>query len=407
MKKIYLLLLAIFCSIGMSWGLDPHFFLIGEPNGNNWDRNNTSMPINANYENNEKFYIEIYSDGETNYALNNGSNRYSPTTNMSTSGTGSYYTDNEHKDNYYQYKGYKGIIRICVDQANGNDEWYPYVWSERVSVRLKHTWDGTQWTYSPDMTDNQDGTYTLISQYSGSSNGYNYAGRYDGKYMVEADVTIVGSPNAGDYCQFIFNSNTMTLTIVKLDYSLSVTNALWASLCLDYPAQVPSGCTAYYATAVEGNIITLSSITENNVIPANTGVIIHATTSSSYNFTYSTNEPVATTGNLFKGTTSTTELNVNENYVLAGVDNGEPYFQLYGGENATGTINLAANKAYLPQSAVAGSPSRIRFIVSEENTATDCNRVGADDLTSKVIENGKLVIIKNGIRYNALGQIIK
>ena len=78
----------------------------------------------------------------------------------------------------------------------------------------------------------------------------------------------------------------------------------------------------------------------------------------------------------------------------------------------TGTT-LGAHKAYLIyDGAGSGSSGQqnapIRFLFRHENTATGIENASANFSESeKRLENGQLIIIKNGVRYNAQGQIVK
>ena len=74
----------------------------------------------------------------------------------------------------------------------------------------------------------------------------------------------------------------------------------------------------------------------------------------------------------------------------------------------TGTT-LGAHKAYLIYDAPSGSNSAPkRFLFKHENTATGIENVSANfGESEKRLENGQLIIIKNGVRYNAQGQIVK
>ena len=70
--------------------------------------------------------------------------------------------------------------------------------------------------------------------------------------------------------------------------------------------------------------------------------------------------------------------------------------------------NLKAHKAYVKYVSTPGqgnAPRRMRFVY---NTPTDITNVQGDKVQStKVLENGQLIIIKNGVRYNAQGQVVK
>lgn len=69
---------------------------------------------------------------------------------------------------------------------------------------------------------------------------------------------------------------------------------------------------------------------------------------------------------------------------------------------------LKAHKAYtyLP-GAPAGAPQKLRFVFAEEQTPTALDNMSAETTGVKFIENGQFFIEKNGVRYNAQGQIVK
>ena len=75
---------------------------------------------------------------------------------------------------------------------------------------------------------------------------------------------------------------------------------------------------------------------------------------------------------------------------------------------SSSTKNIPPFRAYFSVAGLgAGAPPRAR-IVERENTATDIESVQSSVISSeKIIENGQLFIIKNGVKYNAQGQIVK
>jgi hypothetical protein len=69
---------------------------------------------------------------------------------------------------------------------------------------------------------------------------------------------------------------------------------------------------------------------------------------------------------------------------------------------------LAAHKAYITVSGGAAyAPRKLRFVFNGEQQATGVDNAADGIMSEKRIENGQLVIIKNGVRYNAQGQIVK
>lgn len=159
------------------------------------------------------------------------------------------------------------------------------------------------------------------------------------------------------------------------------------------------GVTAYKA-AVDGELITLTALEGN--IPAATGVLLYGETPN-----IKVNLPVATTGsnadvngNSLKPTTladgSLAEMEAN---VWALGDGNE--FLRYTGEA------FIHNRAYLVHEQPAGAKAMRVVFAGEETTGLD-NVVSKESACDgKFLENGNIVIIKNGVKYNVAGQVIK
>lgn len=75
------------------------------------------------------------------------------------------------------------------------------------------------------------------------------------------------------------------------------------------------------------------------------------------------------------------------------------------------SIDVPANRAYIDMSAInaiAPAPGRKRYVISGTNTTTALDQMEVKDLqNAKVLQNGTLYIIKNGVQYNAQGQMIQ
>ena len=204
-----------------------------------------------------------------------------------------------------------------------------------------------------------------------------------------------------------------TAVAFKVEYyekaELTVADIEWASLYLPFAAEIPSGAKAYYANATTASTVTLTEITD--VIPANTGVVVNAS-EGTYDFTAAATTPDALAHtNLFEGVTVATNLTAGDNYVLAGSENSKanPLFKVYG---STGTIELAAYKAYLPKTNVpnAGNAKTINFIFEGQTTGIKT----LDNFTNspfdndapmfnlagqRVGKNYKGVVIQNGKKF--------
>ena len=173
------------------------------------------------------------------------------------------------------------------------------------------------------------------------------------------------------------------------------------------------GTEAYYATIDANGDLQMTLVAENNnVILKDHAVILKATQNTIGLIpeldvpTYPVKDEANTAANDLVGVDVETAAPANC-YVLSGhsADNsvtGVGFYQF------TGT--LAAHKAYATYSGGASlAPAhRMRFIFNNEQTVTGIENAQNSDIRSqKVVEDGQLFIINNGVRYNAQGQIVK
>jgi hypothetical protein len=138
---------------------------------------------------------------------------------------------------------------------------------------------------------------------------------------------------------------TNIIEIIEEPFALTVSAARYATLYLDYNAVIPTGLRVYYAEKIEGETLLMERI--NDVIPANTGVIVTGT-AGTYTFDQAFEEVAAIEKNLFQGSVEDSYITPEKNtkyYVLSMVDGvvGMYYDELTGG-----TFKNNAHKAYLP-----------------------------------------------------------
>ena len=70
--------------------------------------------------------------------------------------------------------------------------------------------------------------------------------------------------------------------------------------------------------------------------------------------------------------------------------------------------NLKGMRAYFKVDSGSGSPvRRARFVVDAETMATEIGNTEIQARTEKQLIDGQLFIIRDGVRYNTIGQIIK
>ena len=167
------------------------------------------------------------------------------------------------------------------------------------------------------------------------------------------------------------------------------------------------GTQAFIAT-LSNNDLVLTKIAEGTqVIPANTAVIFRKSGSADPVVLTPTEEngvSVNPDDNDLQGVddeTALTALSLTRAtcYVLSGTaEYGVGFYQI-------NSDNLKAHKAYVAYSSPNPAPRRMPFIFDQ---ATGVESIQSSAVSSqKVLRDGQLVIIRNGVEYNAAGQIVK
>ena len=159
-----------------------------------------------------------------------------------------------------------------------------------------------------------------------------------------------------------------------------------------------AGITAYKA-AVDGELITLTALEGN--IPAGTGVILYGETPGT-----KVDLPVATTtdnnadvtGNVLLATTKADGSLAEKVANAWALGAGKQFLQYTGAA-------FVHNRAYLVHEKTAGAKA-MRIVFDNEADGLDAV-ISEKSREGKIIENGSIVIVKNGMKYNVAGQVIK
>jgi hypothetical protein len=143
-------------------------------------------------------------------------------------------------------------------------------------------------------------------------------------------------------------------------------------------------------------------VSGGEVLPANTPVILKSNVAEIELLpTNAEAQPVTATNHL-RGTDTEMEAPANC-YVLDThtADNnvsGIGFYQFSG--------SLIPHKVYVIRDE-SGAPKRLHFVFNNEQQTTGLDNTNSAVKSEKRIENGQLIIIKNGARYNVQGQIVK
>lgn len=195
------------------------------------------------------------------------------------------------------------------------------------------------------------------------------------------------------------SGSTMTVSFDKFE-RINLNAAGYATFsCKEASFIATEGVTAYKAV-VDGEVINLTALGGN--IPAGTGVVLYGETPNT-----NVNLPVATSGSLADVTNNALKPTTFADGTLA---------QLEGNSWVLGTGNQFlqfTGRTYIPNRA---------YLVHEQNSsAAPLSIVFGDDVTTsidtnvsekavrdgKFLENGRIVILKDGVKYNVAGQVIK
>jgi hypothetical protein len=160
------------------------------------------------------------------------------------------------------------------------------------------------------------------------------------------------------------------------------------------------------ATVDEDFVLTLDFKKSSDIYPG-TPVLIQTSRDivnpvfTGVKFTRETPSATTKTNANFAGTFVKTALEANENILFLGANN-KLYFP-------TASVDIYGMRGWFVIHGVSASAIKRARIVENHNTATDIEIVGSHKKveSQKLIENGQLVIIRDGNRYNVMGNKIQ
>ena len=213
-----------------------------------------------------------------------------------------------------------------------------------------------------------------------------------------------GGSNEGSNIAFENNAVfTNTANTGNHKYKISPTNVegnYYATFYASEKVAFPSGVTAYNGE-LSGSTLVLSAY-NSQIIPANTAVVLGATSSSTFYASPTSDAAGSASGNNSLAgnidATKVSSISVGTGTLcVLGVNNTNVGFYKF-----TGNM-LAPNRAYLIVPGSGTAPS-IHFAIDD---ATDIKSVEASEKAVKFIQDGKLFIKKNGVVYDMMGAVVK
>ena len=180
------------------------------------------------------------------------------------------------------------------------------------------------------------------------SNNYMYNNNTDGK-THESSGWI---NNIERYWGFIEVAPT------EITHTLNVSDAKWASLMLGFDAEIPAGLTPYVVAKVEGGNAYLTAV--EDVLPANTAVLINADEAGGYTFVCTTDAPAAIENNMLQG--SLYDKTIASPAYALGVKGNVVALYTVNLDQADGTAFInKAYKAYLPKTSATAASISLRL----------------------------------------------
>ncbi|MBR2184980.1 MAG: hypothetical protein IJ897_06110 [Prevotella sp.] len=174
------------------------------------------------------------------------------------------------------------------------------------------------------------------------------------------------------------------------------------------------GATAYYASAVDGETVTMTS-TDQAAVAEGEGIMLKGTAGAIIIVPYVPSGS-AIDGNLLVGcptaTTITNETAHYANIYVLGIKSGTSdvaeFQNLENYIDAGNSVEIPAGKAYLDATASNGARG-LRIVIGADITGIDEAKASVEAVQKdgKFFKNGKLFIFKNGKKYNATGAQIK
>lgn len=311
---------------------------------------------------------------------------------------------------YYKIKNYNkgnGVAALynnwCVWGATEDND-------NQIIFCHNHSNTATHATYisKPDLTvEDLDGaTVELIAELADAGNGtYTYTCT---AITTKADGTLV-SPNlvyrqtnlsSSKYKMYV-SPDANWLAVLESAVKKDITSAGWATFYSsnNLDLEHATGLTdAYIVTGGENSVLKKTSV-KGGTVPANTGLLLKGDAGTA-TIPVVASSSTNVDANKLVGVNAATEIAANAGYVLM----GSPSLGFY--QNSV-VFTVGANTAYLPSN-FDGSGARDFFRLEDDFTginAIEAAEVKAEGLKDgKFLENGKIVLVKNGVKYGANGQ---
>ena len=195
-----------------------------------------------------------------------------------------------------------------------------------------------------------------------------------------------------------------TIIVDKPKYIRAVAEGNYGTICLPKASSSFTGAEFYEVSSlVVGEGLWLDQLADGAQLVAGKPYIFQAT-ANEITVTYTGEEvgaPVEGANGLTGTFTDITAGGLTGNYIIA-----ENKVWVAGDQTTLPANRAYINAAQVPDKAQAQIPGRRRVIMGaeDEGTSTGFENITTTDKAVKIIENGQLIIIRDGVKYNAQGQ---
>ena len=247
------------------------------------------------------------------------------------------------------------------------------------------------------------------------------AGTYSKGSWSNVTLTDVNVPSAGNLTIAAGGSSTRddydVIIAVLKSVPATIGSTGWTTFASPYALNLSSmtasagDVAAYYASATSAESVTVLP-TESSAVKAGEGILLKGTAGATITI------PVVATGseisgNLMVGCPTATSItketaNYDKCYVL-GIEEEKAVFQnVKSYIDGVNNVNIPAGKAYLNATASNGARAlRLSFGGITEVENVEAAPVATAKKNGAYLENGRIAIYKNGMKFNANGQLIK
>lgn len=229
------------------------------------------------------------------------------------------------------------------------------------------------------------------------------------KRLLHLHNTLIYNNSSADNVMIQIHSNntesTYTNSVIHDDATsaaINISSIGVGTYYLSLPFTMPAGVIGKTFSSITGSRLTEGTTYKaGNVVPAGTALLVEGS-EGTYDPVVAESDDDAP-ANLLKGSDLNETTTGGAKYYKLANDTGLHGLGFYWGAANGAAFTNGAHKAYL---ALSGGTSARSFFSFFDNDVTAIDRIATTTLRKdgKFIENGRIVIMKNGVKYNTVGQ---